>query len=161
MLLSSHAEAFLLRNSNYRKSPYGTPLSPTPEHIHISQKQLNHSLVAATKATWPLALSLIKALCPLMAANRVQQAALSERFDQAAACSLSPRWPRVAVGGPVLWALPGPWGQGLEKVPISDVLPSSILFSCVHPPPPPTLFLPHMKANRGHAGLIPATDMNF
>lgn len=67
MLLSSHAEAFLLRNFNHSKRP----LSLIPSHIHISQEQLNDSLVAATKATWLLTLSLIKALCPLMAANRV------------------------------------------------------------------------------------------
>lgn len=82
-----------------------------PGHIHNSQEQSNVSLVAAMKATWLLPLSLIKALCLLMATNRVKQAGLSERFDQALACSLSllaptcPGWPCVII--PV-WSI-GTW----------------------------------------------------
>ncbi|KAK2912968.1 hypothetical protein Q8A73_007081 [Channa argus] len=126
----SSAEAFLPRNFNYRKSPYGTPLSLIPDHIHISRERLSDSLVAATKATRLLALSLIKVPFPLMATKRVEQAALSECFDQAFACFLSPFWPRVALRDSAWQAWPGPWGQGLEKVAISDDLPLSLL-----PPP--------------------------
>lgn len=68
---SGGAEAFTLRNFNHRKSPYGAPLSLIPGHIHISQEQLSESLVTATKATWLLALSLIKAPWPLMSTSRV------------------------------------------------------------------------------------------
>lgn len=50
MLVSSDAEAFSLWNFINEKSPYDTRLSLIPGPIHISQEQLNDSLVAAMKA---------------------------------------------------------------------------------------------------------------
>lgn len=92
------------------RPPYGAESPVMAGFIRVSHEHSNEPLVDAAEASRVPTLSLIKALRLPTTADGVQQAVLSERFDQA--CRPSPPWPRVAPDGLGLLILA--WSVGTE-----------------------------------------------